>query len=175
MSKYTNFPVLSELNANRARLAALDTEIPKLESLAAKLQNDISLPTSQFCHGAGIHATGSHSDPTARLASQLPADVVELLTDIRSLTIERYRLAARVELAESALRFLPERERMIVTFRIVERMSWEDVADAIYENTGIWTTENVCRKQIDRAMERIAPFFSKSPLESERMILDERL
>lgn len=153
---------LVNLNANRARVAVLDKQIPQLQKLAAKLQNDVAITVRHYDgdDACGIHATGSHGDPTMRRAMcDLPGDVAQLLEDIRQLTIERHRTAARIDMAESALAFLSERERLVVELRSVEGMSWADVVDAVYDRTGDMIGEKTVRRTYDRACVKIAPFF----------------
>lgn len=157
---------LRDLNAYRARVAVLDHQIPKLRALAAKMQEDVSIPTARYGDPAGyIHASGSHSNPTQRRAlCDLPEDVAELLEDIRRLTIERHRTAARIELVEQALAFLPENERIIVELRAVEGMSWFDVVDAVLERTECLITERTARARYDRACVKIEPFFNTADI-----------
>ena len=161
MAKYY-FPPLRYLNANRTRVAILDAQIAKLKTLTDKMKKDVPVYTSRFGDStAYIHSTGSHSDPTEYSAlTEMPDDVSELLNDIRRMTIERHRTAARIDLAEQALAFLPERERLIVQFRTVDSMSWEDVVDALYEQTGTLICDKTARHTYDRGCEKIAPFFS---------------
>ena len=156
-----SFIELTNLNANRARVAVLDKQIPRLRNLADKLQSDVSLPVPRYGDDTGsIHATGSHTDPTQRHAlCDLPDDVRQLLEDIRRLTIERHRTAAWVEMAETALAFLPDRERQIVELRAVEGLSWFDVVDALYDRTGDLIGERTARRTYERACNKIAPFF----------------
>lgn len=163
MAKYY-FPPLRYLNANRARVAVLDSQLPKLIGLAEKLANDVSIHTTQFGDDTGcIHGVGSHGDPTQRHALEgMPDDVVELLNDIRQMTIERHCTAARIEIAEQALAFLPDRERLIVKLRAVDGMSWFDVLDALCEQTGEIISDRTARNIYDRACEKIAPFFTSS-------------
>lgn len=164
------FIALDKLNANRARVAVLDTEIPKLKNLAKKLENDIGIPIASYGDDtAAIHATGSHGDPTQRRATKdMPEDVRQLHDDIRALTIERHRTAARIELAEKALAFLNGRERMVVTFRAVEHMSWTEVADAMYDETGEIRTERTYRHTYERACLKIEPFFISGSVDSTK-------
>lgn len=164
------YVALDKLNANRARVAVLDAEIPKLMNLAKKLENDIKIPTVRYGDDTiSIHAAGSHGDPTQRRAfTDIPEDVRQLYEDIRAMTIERHRTAAWIELAEQALAFLNERERMIVTLRAVEHMSWTDVVDEVYENTGKPISDKTCRRTYERACEKIKPFFVSGSMDSSR-------
>ena len=166
MCKY--FIALDKLNANRARVAVLDVEIPKLTNLAKKLENDVSISTSAYGDDtAAIRATGSHGDPTQRRAmKELPEDVRQLYDDIRAMTIERHRTAAWIELAERALAFLNGRERLIVSLRAVEHMSWVEVADEVLESTGKEISERACRLNYDRACDKIEPFFVSGTMDS---------
>ena len=153
------FKPLTNLNANRARIAVLDAQIPRLKALAHRLENDVSI------RGVTLgeeyrHAEGGHSDPTGRAAVQpLPEDVQQLYQDIRSMIIERQRVTIWVELAEQALAFLPDRQRVIVQARAVDGLSWEGVVDALYDQTGQLSTDKSCRANYKRAMEKIQPFF----------------
>lgn len=153
------FKPLTNLNANRARIAVLDAQIPRLKTLAHQLENDVSIRGVIFGEEYR-HAEGGHSDPTGRAAVQpLPEDVQQLYQDIRSMIIERQRVAVWVELAEQALAFLPERQRVIVQARAVDGLSWEGVVDALYDQTGELLTDKSCRVNYKRAMEKIEPFF----------------
>lgn len=156
------FRDLVNLNANRARVAILDRKIPELKALAAELQNDVSI--SIACYGdptGSIRAIGSHSDPTQRRAMKdVPEDVRQLIEDIRSMTIERHRTAARIELAEQALAFLNKRERTIVELRICDGMSWFDVQGALEDRNGDVLNEKTVRSTYIRACLKIEPFFS---------------
>lgn len=166
MCKY--FVALDNLNANRARVAVLDAEIPKLERLMNKLMNDVSIPTAIYGDDtAAIHATGSHGDPTQRRAlKDMPADVRQLWEDIRAMTIERHRTAAWVELADRALAFLGERDRFVVRCRAVEHMAWVDIVDELYEEYGELRTERTLRHIYQRACEKIEPFFTSMSMDS---------
>lgn len=166
MCKY--FIALDKLNANRARVAVLDVEIPKLTDLAKKLEKDISIPTGSYGDDtAAIRANGSHGDPTQhRAMKEMPEDVRQLYEDIRAMTIERHRTAAWIELAEQALNFLNGRERLIVRFRAVEHMSWVEVADEVFESTGKMISERSCRLNYARACDKIEPFFVSRTMDS---------
>ena len=153
------FKPLINLNANRARIAVLDTQIPRLKALAHQLKNDVSIRGVTLGEEY-LHAEGGHSDPTGRAAVQpLSEDVQQLYQDIRSMIIERQRVAVWVELAEQALAFLPERQSVIVQARAVDGLSWEGVVDALYDQTGELLTDKSCRANYKRAMEKIEPFF----------------
>lgn len=154
------FKPLTNLNANRARIAVLDTQIRRLKALAHQLENDVSIRGVTFGEKCR-HAEGGHSDPTGRAAVQpLPEDVQQLYQDIRSMIIERQRVAVWVELAEQALAFLPERQRIIVQARIVDGLSWEGVVDALYDQTGQLLSDKSCRANFKRAIAKIKPFFT---------------
>lgn len=160
MCKYPK--ALTNLNVNRARVAVLDREISKLRNLAEKLQKDTYLETSRLGDPtAHIHSEGGHADTTARqgVREDIHNDVKQLLNDICALTIERHRTATWIEIAESALAFLPDRERQIVELRAVEGLSWFDVVDALYDRTGDLIGERTARRTYERACNKIAPFF----------------
>lgn len=160
----TMFKPLTNLNANRARVAVLDVQISRLKTLAQQLEKDVSIRGVTFGEEYR-HAEGGHSDPTGRAAIQsLPEDVQQLHQDIRSMIIERQRVSVWVELAEQALAFLPERQRVIVQARAVDGLSWEGVVDVLYDQTGELLTDKSCRANYKRAMEKIAPFFTSEPL-----------
>ena len=153
------FKPLTNLNANRARIAVLDAQIPRLKALANQLENDVSIRGVTFGEEYR-HAEGSQSDPTGRAAVQpLPEDVQQLYQDIRSMIIERQSVTVWVELAEQALAFLPDRQRVIVQARAIDGLSWEGVVDALYDQTGELLTDKSCRANYKRAMEKIKPFF----------------
>lgn len=156
---------LKNLNANRARVAFLEKQIPQLQNLAAKMLNDVSIATAHYGDDAGnIHVTGSHSDPTSVLALRdMPEDIRQLNEDIRALIVERYRKAAWIAEAEAALNFLTEKERKIVTLRLVEHRSWEDVVDVYFEETGRLYSERSCRNTFNAALAKIEPFFPPAP------------
>lgn len=166
MCKY--FIALDKLNANRARVAVLDVEIPKLTDLAKKLEKDISIPTGSYGDDtAAIRANGSHGDPTQhRAMKEMPEDVRQLYEDIRAMTIERHRTAAWIELAEQALNFLNGRERLIVKLRAVEHMSWAEIADEVSDSTGKVIAERTCRLTYARASDKIEPFFTSGTMDS---------
>ena len=173
------YKALKYLNVNRARLKVIDQELPKLRALAKSLQNDVSLPTVRFDDDTGSIHGSRHADPTARQAAQeMPDDVRELLDDIRAMTIERHRIASWIEIAESALALLTERERLIVKLRAVEQLSWMDVADEVYDRTGHMIIEKTCRRTFARAMDKIAPFFGSigSPADDDnkRLVVKTR-
>lgn len=96
----TMFKPLTNLNANRARVAVLDVQISRLKTLAQQLEKDVSIRGVTFGEEYR-HAEGGHSDPTGRAAIQsLPEDVQQLHQDIRSMIIEQQRVSVWVELAE---------------------------------------------------------------------------
>lgn len=153
---------IANLNINRARVAVLDAEIPKLENLAKKLENDAFIATGRYGDATGsIHATGGHSDPTQRQALEdMPDDVRQLYEDIRAMTIEKHRTAARIAIAEQALGFLNERERLVVECRCTENQSLAETVDTLYERTGKLITERTAWNIYNRACQKIAPFFT---------------
>ena len=158
------FKPLTNLNANRARIAVLDAQIPRLKALAHQLENDVSIRGVTFGEEYR-HAEGGHSDPTGRAAVQpLPEDVQQLYQDIRSMIIERQRVAIWVDLAEQALAFLSDRQRIIVQARAVDGLAWDGVIDAVYDQTGDLISDKTCRANYNRAIEKISPFFTTAPL-----------
>lgn len=159
MSKY-----LSEMKANKARLAVLDQNIAELEKLARMLQNvkpDRGL-TAHYCD-ENRHAEGGHSDPTAALAMYDPIeDVSEVYAEIRKLMIERQRIIGWINIANAALSFLPEKKRIVVELRAIEGMTWEDVSFEYEIRTGHALSDKSCRSNFYSAMETIQPFFRRT-------------
>lgn len=152
---------LTNLHVNRARVAALDAEIKRLQALAKQLEGDVSVRAVVRYGEESRHPEGWHSDPTGRAAvCDLPEDMRQLYEDIRGLIIERGRTASSVSLAEQALAFLPERLRIVVEFRVIEGMSWADVGDEVYERTGHDYSERALRNQLNSALKKIEPFFT---------------
>lgn len=153
---------LTDYKVNRARIDALDVEIKRLQALAQQLEKDVSFQAT-VTYGER-HAEGWHSDPTGRAAVRgLPEDVRQLYEDIRGLIIERGRTASLVALADQALAFLPEKQRIVVQLRAVEGMSWADVGDEIFERVGHDYTEAALRRQYKSALAKIEPFFVAAP------------
>ena len=157
MSK--SYSLLDKLQANRAALKTLDIQIEKLTKLATQLENDVSIPVSNFEINADIRAIGGHSDLTASKAMNMPSDVKQLLGDIRRMIIKRARAVSEIDIAENALAFLNERERLIVTFRSVQHMSWDDVAFEYWSKTNHQITVRTCRLAYTNALKKLSPFF----------------
>lgn len=169
-----NYTGLLNLKANKVRIATLTVEIQKLRNIAKLLENDINInTTARYDPMAGYRKQGTHGDMIGNTALDRamgnPTDELKcLLVDINIMTMELYRTQAWVQLAESALNFLPERERAIVNYRAVEQFSWEMIADALSDEYGIILSLSSIRHIYNRATEKIKPFFVVDSMDSTK-------
>lgn len=159
MSKY-----LFDLKANQARVAVLDRNIEELKKLAKTMQTvkpDIGMTVrygEEKCH-----AEGTHSDPTAGAALYDPSEQIsEIFAEIRKLMIERQRVIGWINIANAALSFLPEDQRMIVQLRAIEGMKWEELSFEYEDRTGHSLSVKSCRKYYYIALETMQPFFRRT-------------
>lgn len=155
-----------EYKVNRAKIAALEGEIEKLQLLAKQLEGDVGFRGVALYGEESRHSEGGHSDLTALEAlREVPDDVRQLYDDIRILTIEKGRAAARVAIVERALDMLTDKQRIVVELRAIDGLSWEDVADGFLDRTEHEYTTRTLRTLFSNALTTINPFFRSEPIE----------
>ncbi len=143
---------------NKAKLKALDRDIERTKELSLQMQNDMDFhATSDFEEHR--HKEGTHTDETSIIACKPVSDAsMQLIEDLRELTVQRHRLALKIENVETALSFLDKAERLSVSYRDVERLSWEEVTFRCSSRTA-----GACKKTIEKhykqAIRKIRPFF----------------
>lgn len=157
---------LRELNANKARVKAIDRAIAEFKQLANDIKNfrPEQRMTTSYDGMSVFSNTGTHSDPTAWFASySVPYEDLEVIyAEIRKLMIERQKVTGWINLAEAALEFLPEKQRIIVVMRAIEGRTWEDIAFEYCDRTGQTISDKTCCKRYHQALRAIDPFFRKN-------------
>lgn len=150
---------LDNLIANKAKLQALDKDIERTKELSAQMMDDRDYRiTSDFEEHR--HKEGTHSDMTEILACQdVSSASMELIDDLKELTVQRHRLAMKIENAETALSFLDDLDRRIVWYRDVKGLSWDDVVYKCQQKTKRQICRKTAYKHYMSALHRIRPFF----------------
>ena len=155
--------------ANKAKLQALDRDIERTKELSLQMRNDMDFHvTSDFEEHR--HKEGTHTDETSTIACKPVSDAsIQLIEDLRELTVQRHRLAMKIENVELALSFLDKADRAIVWYREVERLSWEEITDKCSSRTA-----GACKKTVEkhykRAMQKIRPFFINDAVDAEEIV-----
>lgn len=151
---------LKKYRANKARLAYLEAEEITLrrwlticESQSVNDRISLSQAITGMPHGSGI------GDPTGRLATDIASGKVsefvnQVLDDLNSLNAQKGVLYLSVRSVEVVLEALGDREREVLTLKIIDDRDWKDTAIQMNSMHNNSYSIRSLQRLLDRALEK---------------------
>lgn len=159
--------VLASYRQSEARRDNLTQDIEACERGIKYLDHDELIDEAavrgQSYDNADMPRGTKTSDPTAGLAIRMiegsePKHKAELEKELRQLTRERQMLIRNLTMMDGWLACLKEKERAVVTWRIIEASTWPETLSKFEETFGLTYSLNGLKKVKERALARITRF-----------------
>ena len=148
--------------ASKGRAARLEAEIRKLRAEIEQMRV-LDVDTLKASNLDGMpHAQGGKSDPTGVKAvkradgaplSSTEAKLTRKLTDKQA---ELTQLTLDVDTMDGWLNALMDREKLILSVKLIEKQSWRVVAEQYRQRFGDEMSEATLRRMCDRTVDLIA-------------------
>ena len=148
--------------ANKGKAARLEAEIRKLRVEIAQLRS-LDVDTLKATNLDGMpHGKGGRSDPTGVKAVKradgqpLSSDEAKLTKRLNDKQAEHTQLKLSVDTVDGWLAALMDREKLILSVKLIERQSWRVVATQYEKRCGDDMSEDTLRRMQDRTLGLIA-------------------
>ena len=153
--------LLRNYRVTKARIAYLRSQIETherfLKICTDGMINDmvsLSQAITGMPHGSG---TG---DPTGRLAMDIESGKVspfvqELQETMAEMVLELNKIAPEARAVEIALGAIGDRERALITMKIIDEFSWDEVIHKFNNSYGGKQTKRTLQRMIERAMQKV--------------------